>query len=233
MKFLQFALVFASASLALAQVQYTAVGTDAEIDPHPKYEFQYSVADPVTGDQKSQQEARDGDKVTGFYTLVESDGSLRRVEYYADAVSGFTATVTHQPGGQAPPAPATYQTYRPTEVVAPVKVVAAPAPVTVVPAPVKVQPAVNYQSGYYGYQPAYYQNSGYYQQPATYYQQPAAYYQQPATTYYQQPAPAVTYNKGQQATVTGYFSSPYANYALPGAGNPVGAVNGPVVVSKQ
>ncbi|KAI5726655.1 hypothetical protein M8J76_006312 [Diaphorina citri] len=242
MKFLQFAFVFASATLALAQVapyQVAGVaGTDGEVDPHPKYEFQYSVADPVTGDQKSQQETRDGDKVQGFYTVVESDGSLRRVEYYADAVSGFTATVSHQPGGPAPPAPATYQNYRPEVVApAPVKVVApvAPVPAKVVPVPVKVPaqqyysparypgnyyqgyPGYNGYQGYYNqgyYQPSYYQNSGYYQQPAAYYQN-SGYYQQPAAYY----------NNGQQASVTGFFSSPYANYALPGAGNPVGAVS--------
>lgn len=245
----QFAFVFACATVALAQVvPYPAAGTDSEVDPHPKYEFQYSVADPVTGDQKSQQESRDGDKVQGYYTVVESDGSLRRVDYYADDVSGFTATVSHQPGGQPPPAPATYQTYRP-EAVAPVKVVApapvklTPVPAAVVPAPVKV-PAQQYYSGsrypgyynqgyynqgYNGYQPAYYQNNGFYQQPA-YYQSNNGYYQYPQQAYYQQAAPAYYNNNGQQASVTGYFSSPYANYALPGSGNPTGAVTS---VSKE
>ncbi|KAI5699693.1 hypothetical protein M8J75_007020 [Diaphorina citri] len=111
----------------------------------------------------------------------------------------------------------------------------APVPAKVVPVPVKVPaqqyysparypgnyyqgyPGYNGYQGYYNqgyYQPSYYQNSGYYQQPAAYYQN-SGYYQQPAAYY----------NNGQQASVTGFFSSPYANYALPGAGNPVGAVS--------
>ncbi|VVC93504.1 unnamed protein product [Leptidea sinapis] len=42
---------------------------------HPKYEFEYSVNDPHTGDIKSQHEARDGDHVAGSYSLHEADGS--------------------------------------------------------------------------------------------------------------------------------------------------------------
>ena len=32
---------------------------------HPAYKFEYSIADPHTGDQKSQSETRDGDVVKG------------------------------------------------------------------------------------------------------------------------------------------------------------------------
>lgn len=34
-------------------------------DHHPKYEFEYGVKDPKTGDEKSQHEHRDGDHVKG------------------------------------------------------------------------------------------------------------------------------------------------------------------------
>lgn len=58
------------------------------IQAHPKYDFAYSVADPHTGDHKSQHESRDGDAVHGYYSLVQPDGSVRKVEYTADAHNG-------------------------------------------------------------------------------------------------------------------------------------------------
>ncbi|KAJ8731920.1 hypothetical protein PYW08_014650 [Mythimna loreyi] len=60
---------------------------------HPKYDFAYSVADPHTGDHKSQHESRDGDSVHGYYSLAQPDGSVRKVEYTADAHNGFNAVV--------------------------------------------------------------------------------------------------------------------------------------------
>ncbi|XP_050342982.1 cuticle protein 7-like [Nymphalis io] len=60
---------------------------------HPKYDFAYSVADPHTGDHKSQHESRDGDAVHGYYSLVQPDGSVRKVEYTADDHNGFNAVV--------------------------------------------------------------------------------------------------------------------------------------------
>lgn len=55
---------------------------------HPKYDFAYSVADPHTGDHKSQHESRDGDAVHGYYSLLQPDGSVRKVEYTADDHNG-------------------------------------------------------------------------------------------------------------------------------------------------
>ncbi|XP_063238442.1 cuticle protein 19-like [Bacillus rossius redtenbacheri] len=64
---------------------------------HPKYGFEYGVADPHTGDVKSQSEQRDGDAVEGQYSLVEPDGSTRLVQYRADDHSGFQAVVSRIP----------------------------------------------------------------------------------------------------------------------------------------
>ncbi|KAJ9591076.1 hypothetical protein L9F63_002357, partial [Diploptera punctata] len=61
---------------------------------YPKYNFDYAVHDPHTGDQKSQWEARDGDVVKGQYSLVEPDGTIRTVDYTADDHNGFNAIVT-------------------------------------------------------------------------------------------------------------------------------------------
>lgn len=61
---------------------------------HPKYEFNYGVADGHTGDQKSQHEVRDGDVVKGSYSLHEPDGTIRTVHYTADDHNGFNAVVS-------------------------------------------------------------------------------------------------------------------------------------------
>ncbi|XP_013135127.1 PREDICTED: cuticle protein 21-like [Papilio polytes] len=99
---------------------------------YPKYDFTYSVADGHTGDNKSQQESRDGDVVKGSYSFHEADGSIRTVEYSADDHSGFNAVV-HNTAHHAPapavyhaPAPAVYHA-APVHYAAPVaKVLAQP-----------------------------------------------------------------------------------------------------------
>ncbi|RVE52442.1 hypothetical protein evm_002836 [Chilo suppressalis] len=64
-------------------------------DGPAKYEFEYQVHDPHTGDYKQQHEARDGYVVEGAYSLREHDGSVRTVKYYADKKTGFNAEVKH------------------------------------------------------------------------------------------------------------------------------------------
>ncbi|KAL0848970.1 hypothetical protein ABMA28_013358 [Loxostege sticticalis] len=59
----------------------------------PRYNFNYAVNDPHTGDHKAQTEYRDGGVVKGSYSLAEPDGTLRVVDYHADPVSGFHADV--------------------------------------------------------------------------------------------------------------------------------------------
>uniref|UniRef100_A0A182N664 Uncharacterized protein n=1 Tax=Anopheles dirus TaxID=7168 RepID=A0A182N664_9DIPT len=61
------------------------------------YSFGYAVRDELSGDIKSQQEVRNGDRVRGQYRTVESDGTERIVDYTADDVRGFNAVVRHQP----------------------------------------------------------------------------------------------------------------------------------------
>ncbi|XP_058456843.1 larval cuticle protein A2B-like [Malaya genurostris] len=67
---------------------------------HAKYKFDYGVQDPHTGDHKTHWEERDGDVVRGAYTIFDSDGSTRIVEYTADPLHGFNAVVKkvqHEP----------------------------------------------------------------------------------------------------------------------------------------
>ncbi|VEN46137.1 unnamed protein product, partial [Callosobruchus maculatus] len=63
------------------------------LQAHPKYQFNYGVADGLTGDHKTQSEVRDGGHVKGSYSVAEPDGTLRVVEYAADDVNGFNAVV--------------------------------------------------------------------------------------------------------------------------------------------
>ncbi|XP_014368496.2 larval/pupal rigid cuticle protein 66-like [Papilio machaon] len=58
--------------------------------------FSYGVADPYTGDFKSQIESRAGDNVQGQYSLLEPDGSRRTVDYAAGS-EGFNAAVRKDP----------------------------------------------------------------------------------------------------------------------------------------
>ncbi|XP_050362111.1 larval/pupal rigid cuticle protein 66-like [Nymphalis io] len=70
--------------------------------------FSYGVSDPHTGDVKSQHETRVGNNVVGQYSLLESDGTRRTVDYAADAHSGFNAVVRKDPAYIAHAAPAVY-----------------------------------------------------------------------------------------------------------------------------
>ena len=82
---------------------YETVEEEVEIAASPNYSFGYSVADVRSGDAKTREETRDGDSVTGSYTVADPDGRLRRVTYTADKEHGFQATVTYD-GEEGPPA---------------------------------------------------------------------------------------------------------------------------------
>ncbi|XP_030755669.1 uncharacterized protein LOC115881999 [Sitophilus oryzae] len=57
------------------------------------YAFEYGVSDPHTGDHKTQWETKDKDgTVRGSYSLLDSDGTTRIVDYIADD-QGFRAVV--------------------------------------------------------------------------------------------------------------------------------------------
>lgn len=51
------------------------------------------MEDPVSGNYQNQRESRDGDVVKGEYSVVDADGTTRRVTYTADPRNGFQATV--------------------------------------------------------------------------------------------------------------------------------------------
>ncbi|KAJ9588165.1 hypothetical protein L9F63_018469 [Diploptera punctata] len=104
------------APVAIAQAEHVQVEHYAP----PNYEFKYGVHDAHTHDIKEQAEKRVGDKVEGYYKLVEPDGTTRTVHYTADKHTGFNAVV-EKSGHAVHPAPVV------KKVVVPVKkVVSAP-----------------------------------------------------------------------------------------------------------
>jgi len=157
-----------------------AVAYAAEEEPSApaQYAFAYAVNDPTTGDQKDQQETRNGDDVSGYYRTLDADGSLRTVKYKSDAVNGFTAEVVREPvaGAGAVAAPV-----RAAAVVVP-KVAVKPAAVVpaVAPAPVAVPyaaaaPAAPAAPYYFGSAAVYPYSYGYQPYPYAYGYQPYPY----------------------------------------------------------
>jgi hypothetical protein len=111
------------------------------------------VKDPHTHDIKEQAEKRSGDKVEGYYTLLEPDGTTRTVKYTSDKHTGFIAQV-EKSGHASHPAPV-------KKVIAPIKKVIYPVKKVVYP--------VKYQS----YEPI----------PQHSYTQATSLYEGPAQTY--------------------------------------------------
>lgn len=87
------------AKLAVAAPAYAKVAVAEEYDPNPQYSFAYDIQDGLTGDSKSQHETRNGDVVSGSYSLVDPDGHKRTVDYTADPHNGFNAVVHREPIG--------------------------------------------------------------------------------------------------------------------------------------
>ncbi|KAG5876966.1 hypothetical protein JTB14_027865 [Gonioctena quinquepunctata] len=88
---------YAAAAPAVAYAAPIAKTIIAEPSAPANYDFGYGVNDPHTGDSKSQYESRRGDVVQGSYSLIESDGTKRTVDYSADAHNGFNAVVRKEP----------------------------------------------------------------------------------------------------------------------------------------
>merc|ERR1712025_580711 len=63
----------------------------------PVYNFQYKVADDAAQTYISQEEARDGDDLSGTYSYVDADGALVTVNYEAGAM-GYSETRDKQDG---------------------------------------------------------------------------------------------------------------------------------------
>lgn len=82
--------------IVLAALVAVAAGSIVSGDDEAS-SFSYDVADPLTGDFKSQSETRVGGVVRGQYSLVDPDGTKRVVDYTADDINGFNAVVRKDP----------------------------------------------------------------------------------------------------------------------------------------
>ncbi|XP_044747344.1 cuticle protein 7-like [Coccinella septempunctata] len=133
-----FALVAVASAAVLPNGQLIA---EHEAPAH--YNFEYQVNDPTTGDEKHQEESREGDAVRGSYSLVEADGTRRIVEYTADDLNGFQAVVHKEPAGAPLPAPSPVVTKVVKPVVAPFHAI---APVATAPLVTKVSALPAYRT---------------------------------------------------------------------------------------
>ncbi|XP_063529479.1 cuticle protein 21-like isoform X2 [Cydia strobilella] len=124
----KFVVVFALAVAAQASVVPVGV---ARADDYTS--FAYDVADPNTGDYKSQVETRVGGVVQGQYSLLDADGTKRTVDYAADDVNGFNAVVRKDPVAVAAPV-VSAPVFEAAPAVVAARTVAAPAVYSAAPA---------------------------------------------------------------------------------------------------
>ncbi|XP_022188439.1 cuticle protein [Nilaparvata lugens] len=68
-----------------------------DYDPNPQYQFSFDIKDDESTNYHNRKETRDGDKISGSYSVVDSDGFIRTVTYTADPKEGFKADVSRQP----------------------------------------------------------------------------------------------------------------------------------------
>ena len=144
-----FIALFALVAVAAAAPQYApapvygpapipAYGAEpAYPDTVPAYNYNYGVADSLSGANFGASEARDGYNTNGEYHVALPDGRLQTVTYNADG-NGYVADVKYsgEPVYAAAPAPA----YGPAPVVVAAPAPYRPAPI-VVPAPAPYRPA--------------------------------------------------------------------------------------------
>ncbi|KAF5299004.1 hypothetical protein FQA39_LY11636 [Lamprigera yunnana] len=68
-----------------------------DYDPNPSYQFGFDVKDDYYTNYQNRKEQREGNKISGSYSVVDADGFLRTVTYTADPKEGFKAEVNRQP----------------------------------------------------------------------------------------------------------------------------------------
>ncbi|XP_046392324.1 cuticle protein 19.8 [Ischnura elegans] len=70
---------------------------EEDYDPNPAYNFSFDVKDDTFTNYQNRKEQREGDKISGSYSVVDSDGFIRTVTYTADPLQGFKAEVVREP----------------------------------------------------------------------------------------------------------------------------------------
>jgi hypothetical protein len=54
--------------------------------PNPHYQFSFDVKDDEFTNYQNRKEQREGGKISGSYSVVDSDGFIRTVKYTADPI---------------------------------------------------------------------------------------------------------------------------------------------------
>ena len=79
---------------APAPVAAVRAGVETEeVAIDPSFRFGYSVSATKTGDAKTREETRDGDVVTGSYTVADPDGRVRRVRLFLSIFGHFLSII--------------------------------------------------------------------------------------------------------------------------------------------
>ncbi|XP_045609714.1 cuticle protein 8 [Procambarus clarkii] len=83
--------------ILLACLVVLATGRPQEENyPPAKYNFEYAVEDPESGNSYSHKESRDGDDTEGRYEVLLPDTRRQIVVYTVNADGGFNADVTYE-----------------------------------------------------------------------------------------------------------------------------------------
>ncbi|XP_037791907.1 pro-resilin-like [Penaeus monodon] len=94
-------------AVALARPQ-NGYGVPTPSSVPAKYDFNYAVNDPPSGNDFGHQEARDGPNTQGSYYVLLPDGRLQRVTYTVNGDSGYLAETTYEGEAQYPSTPRPY-----------------------------------------------------------------------------------------------------------------------------
>lgn len=88
---------YAPAPTIIKQIQPAIIKKVIAAEEPANYQFNYEINDAQTGDSHSQNERADNGVIKGSYQLNDADGFLRIVDYTADDIHGFQATVRREP----------------------------------------------------------------------------------------------------------------------------------------
>lgn len=88
---------FAPAQTIIKQIQPAIIKKIVAAEEPANYQFNYEINDAQSGDSHSQNERADNGVIKGSYQLNDADGFLRIVDYTADDINGFQATVRREP----------------------------------------------------------------------------------------------------------------------------------------
>lgn len=63
---------------------FTIVVFFIQLQPNAQYQFSFDISDDESTNYHNRKEQRDGEKISGSYSVVDSDGFIRTVTYTAD-----------------------------------------------------------------------------------------------------------------------------------------------------